>query len=384
MTIFGIIFAIIIFSVVIALHELGHFVAAKLSNVQVNEFALFMGPAIFKKQKGETLYSIRCIPIGGYCAMEGEDEDTENPRSFQKAAWWKRLIILVSGSAMNLLTGFLLLALFFSFAEVYTTPVIASNEELCTIVYENGLHVGDRLVEIDGYNVYTVNDAKLLLSFADETADLVVERNGVEMEFKNYQLDNIYMTYCQCGEDIYFNNEMKEDPVVCPECQTEIDLNKVQAEEKYGINFGYEEATLGGLVPYTWDNTRSVVQSVWLSLKMLVTGQAGLKDITGPVGIVQMMSDTAAESGGIGYAVLNMCYFGGFIAINLGIMNMLPIPALDGGRSVGLLLTTAIEKITKKKLNPKIEGYVHAAGMILLLILMAVIMFKDIFVIFKG
>ena len=117
---------------------------------------------------------------------------------------------------------------------------------------------------------------------------------------------------------------------------------------------------------------------------MLVTGQAGLKDITGPVGIVQMMSDTAAESGGIGYAVLNMCYFGGFIAINLGIMNMLPIPALDGGRSLGLLLTTAIEKITKKKLNPKIEGYVHAAGMILLLILMAVIMFKDIFVIFKG
>lgn len=384
MTLFGIIFAIIIFSVVIALHELGHFVAAKLSNVQVNEFALFMGPAIFKKQKGETLYSIRCIPIGGYCAMEGEDEDTENPRSFQKAAWWKRLIILVSGSAMNLLTGFLLLALFFAFNETYSTPVIASNEELCTIVYEEGLRVGDRLVEIDGYNVYTANDAKMLLSFADETADIVVERNGVEIAFENYPLNSIYLTYCQCGEDIYFNNEMISESFVCPECQNEIDLTKAQVEEKYGISFGYEEATLGGLIPYTWDNTRSVVQSVWLSLKMLVTGQAGLKDITGPVGIVQMMSDTAAESGGIGYAMLNMCYFGGFIAINLGIMNMLPIPALDGGRSVGLLLTTLIEKITKKKLNPKIEGYIHAAGMILLLILMAVIMFKDIFVIFKG
>lgn len=352
MTIFGIIFAIIIFSVVIALHELGHFVAAKLSNVQVNEFALFMGPAIFKKQKGETLYSIRCIPIGGYCAMEGEDEDTDNPRSFQKAAWWKRLIILVSGSAMNLLTGFLLLALFFSFSEVYHQPVIASMEENCAIIREDGLQLGDRFVEIDDYNVYTVNDAKLLLSFAGETADVVVERNGETLYFDDYVL-----------EMRVFDGE---------------------TEPRYGIDFGYQEADFGGLIPYTWDNTRSVVQSVWLSLKMLVTGQAGLKDITGPVGIVQMMSDTAAESGGIGYAMLNMCYFGGFIAINLGIMNMLPIPALDGGRSVGLLLTTLIEKITKKKLNPKIEGYIHAAGMILLLLLMAVIMFKDIFVIFKG
>ena len=239
MTLFGIIFAIIIFSVVIALHELGHFVAAKLSNVQVNEFALFMGPAIFKKQKAETLYSIRCIPIGGYCAMEGEDEDTENPRSFQKAVWWKRLIILVSGSAMNLLTGFLLLALFFAFNETYSTPVIARNEELCTIVYEEGLHVGDRLVEIDGYNVYTANDAKMLLSFADETADIVVERDGIEIEFKNYRLDNIYLTKCKCGRNIYFNNEMKTESVICPKCQTKIELSKAQAEEKYGIDFGY-------------------------------------------------------------------------------------------------------------------------------------------------
>ena len=356
MTVFGIIFAILVFSIVIALHELGHFVAAKLSGVQVNEFALFMGPAIFKKQIGETLYSIRCIPIGGYCALEGEDEDTENPKSFQKAAWWKRLIVLVAGSFMNLITGFLLLMLVFSFSVNHLVPVIDAAEPASTVIQQQGLQVGDRFVEIDGYRVYTASDANMLLSFGGQTMDIVVERNGQELRFDDYLME----------KHEFLNEDTGE------------------MELRYGFNFGIEEASAGNLIGYTWDNTRSIVQSVWLSLKMLVTGQAGLQDLTGPVGIVQMMSDTAAESDGIGTAMLNMCYFGGFIAINLGIMNMLPIPALDGGRSLGLLLTTAIEKITKKKLNPKYEGYIHAAGMILLLILMAVIMFKDIFVIFKG
>ena len=109
----SIIFAILIFSFLIFIHEFGHFITAKLSGVRVNEFAMFMGPAIWKKQKGETLYSIRCIPIGGYCAMEGEDQDTDDPRSFQKAKWWKRLIILVAGSAMNLIAGILIMAIVF-------------------------------------------------------------------------------------------------------------------------------------------------------------------------------------------------------------------------------------------------------------------------------
>ena len=118
----SIVFAILLFSVLIFVHELGHFVAAKLSGVQVNEFSMFMGPAIFKKQKGETLYSIRCIPIGGYCAMEGEDEDTDNPRSFHKAAWWKRLIILVAGAAMNFLAGLLILVAVYAPAKEFNVP----------------------------------------------------------------------------------------------------------------------------------------------------------------------------------------------------------------------------------------------------------------------
>ena len=146
----SIIFAILIFSFLIFIHEFGHFITAKLSGVQVNEFAMFMGPAIWKKQKGETLYSIRCIPIGGYCAMEGEDKDTDNPRSFQKAAWWKRLIILVAGSAMNFIAGILIMVIVFLPAQQFITPTISNIEQGSLIGGTNGLQVGDTLLEVDG------------------------------------------------------------------------------------------------------------------------------------------------------------------------------------------------------------------------------------------
>ena len=153
---------------------------------------------------------------------------------------------------------------------------------------------------------------------------------------------------------------------------------------RYGIRFAYQEKTFGRLLSYTWNNCLSVVQSVKLSLQMLFTGQAGLNDVAGPVGIVQMMNTTAQASATTLDAVLNLLYFGAFISVNLAVMNLLPIPALDGGRAVALLLTVAIEFVTRKKINPKYEGYIHAAGMVLLLAFMAVVMFKDIFVIFKG
>ena len=153
---------------------------------------------------------------------------------------------------------------------------------------------------------------------------------------------------------------------------------------RFGIRFGYEEKTFGGLLSYTWNNCLSVVQSVYLSLQMLLSGQAGINDVAGPVGIVQMMNSTAQASPTAWDAVLNLLYFGAFIAVNLAVMNLLPVPALDGGRAVALLLTVAIEKVTRRKIDPKYEGYIHAAGMVLLLGFMAVVMFKDIFVIFKG
>lgn len=348
----SILFAILLFSLLIFVHELGHFIAAKASGVQVNEFAIFMGPALVKWQRGETQYSIRCIPIGGYCAMEGEDEDTDNPRSFQKAAWWKRLIILVAGSAMNFIAGVLLLAIVLAPEKQFAVPVIESAEEGCTIVSEDGLHIGDRILELDGEKIYVQSDFSMLLAmYPGETHDLVVERDG-----KKVVLDDFVMQTHLFGDE---------------------------KTPRYGIAFGAVPANFGNRVSYVFKSSLNVVRTVRISLQMIFSGQAGLKDMSGPVGIVQIMSNTAAGSETALDALLNLLEFGGFIAINLAVMNLLPIPALDGGRVVGLLLTTGIEAITKKKLNPKIEGYIHGAGMILLLALMAIIMFKDIFFIFK-
>ena len=349
----SIVFAILLFSVLIFVHELGHFICAKLSGVQVNEFSMFMGPAIAKWHRGETLYTIRCIPIGGFCAMEGEDADTDSPRSFQKAAWWKRLIILVAGSAMNFVIGFLLLAITFSPAKAVNVPVIASAEEGCTIVSENGLHIGDRLLEVDGEKIYVTSDFSMLLSLnPGNVHDLVVERDGEIVELNDFTM-----------EKHLFSNAKKES---------------------YGIRFDIEEVDFLGKLKWTWKQSQNVVRIVRMSIQMLFTGKAGIQDMTGPVGIVQVMSETAQESENAQDALMNLLYFGGFVAINLAVMNLLPFPALDGGRVVGLLLTTLIEAVTRKKINPKYEGYVHGAGMILLLALMAVVMFKDIFTIFKG
>jgi len=352
----SVLFAILLFSFLIVIHEFGHFAAAKLSGVQVNEFSLFMGPAIFKKQVGETLYTIRTIPIGGYCAMEGEDEDTDNPRSFQKAALWKRLVILVAGAAMNFVAGLLLLAIVYAPAQQFAVPVIDFFEEGCVLEGEQGLQVGDRILELDGEKIYLSSDFSLLLSLnPGEVHDIVVERNGQRILLDDFRLVKAEFPDGNGGTSL-----------------------------RYGFSFSLEEATFGNKLEYTWKTALNTIRTVRLSLQMLLTGKAGLSDMGGPVMIVDQMAEVASASPTVLDALLNMLYFGGFIAINLAVMNLLPIPALDGGRVVGLLITAGIEAVTRKKLNPKYEGYIHGAGMILLLGLMAVIMFKDIFVIFKG
>ncbi len=350
----SIIFAILIFSFLIFIHEFGHFITAKLSGVQVNEFALFMGPAICKKQKGETLYSIRCIPFGGYCAMEGEDSETDNPRSFQKAAWWKRFCILVAGAFMNFVAGLLILCIVFAPAQAFIAPQIASFEDYSTLD-DHGLQVGDTFVEIDGEKVYLQNDFSMILSLnPGDYHDIVVERNGELVKLDDFFLERHEVTHEDGSKSMMF-----------------------------GFSFGIREATFGNKLQNVWYTAIDWIRSVGWSLRMIISGQAGLSDMSGPVGIVQQMGAVADSSPTLLDAILNMLYFGAFIAINLGVMNLLPIPALDGGRVVSLLLTTGIEKLTGKKLDPKYEGYIHGAGMILLLLLMAVIMFKDIIFIFK-
>ena len=350
-----IVFAILIFSLLIFVHELGHFLAAKASGVQVNEFAIFMGPAIWKKQVGETLYSIRCIPMGGYCAMEGEDEDTDNPRCFHKAPWWKRMIILVAGSGMNLVIGLLILAIVMAPAQAINVLEVQSFEEWSTLD-DGGLQVGDRIVELDGEKMYMYSNFSMILALnPGKYHDMVVERDGQRVELPNYLME----THPTIDED---GNEV----------------------QRYGVTFGYEELTFGGKIRTVFLTAIDWIRTVRLSLTMLFSGQAGFADVSGPVGIVGTMNDMAQSSPTVLDAIMNLLYFGAYLAVNLAVMNMLPIPALDGGRVFALVLTTAIEGITKKKIDPKYEGYIHGAGMILLLALMAIIMFKDIFAIFVG
>ena len=351
----SVIFAVILFSILIFVHEFGHFVAAKLSGVQVNEFSMFMGPALWKKQVGETLYSVRLIPIGGYCAMEGEDEGIDNPRAFGNAAWWKRLIILVAGEGMNFVIGFALLVVVYLPVDQVVDPVIDSFEGFCTIDGENGLQVGDRILEVDGEKVYVQSDFSLILDLnGGDVHDIVVQRGGSRVVLDDFR--------------------MEKHPVTMKDGSTAM---------MYGMNFTLKQLDLPGKISYAWKQTQDTVRLVRLSLAMLISGQAGLKDMSGPVGIVQQMSTVAEASATKLDALLNMLYFGGFIGINLAVMNLLPIPALDGGRVVGVLVTTVVEAVTRKKVNPKYEGYLHGAGMILLLGLMAVIMFKDIWFLFR-
>ena len=351
----SVIFAILLFSVLIFVHELGHFTAAKLSGVQVNEFSMFMGPAIWKKQVGETLYAIRCIPIGGYCAMGGEDGGSDNPRSFDKAAWWKRLIILAAGAAMNFLIGVVLMVIVCLPVKQTVVPVIASFEDYATVNGENGLQAGDRIVEVDGEKLYSYSDFSMILSLnPGDVHDITVRRNGEKVVLKDFLLE-----------------------------KHEVTLENGSTGLRYGMNFTLSTPNFWEKLGMAWNQSLDTVRMVRLSLQMLLGGKVGIKDMSGPVGIVSEMSKVAAASDSKVTALLNMLYFGGFIAINLAVMNLLPIPALDGGRIVCLLITVVVEAITKKKINPKYEGYLHGAGMILLLALMAIIMFKDVIFLFK-
>lgn len=349
-------FAILLFSFLIFIHEFGHFSAAKFFGVQVNEFSVFMGPILWKKQAGETLYTVRAIPIGGFCAMEGEETDSDSPRAFTNAKWWKRLIILVAGSAMNFVAGVALFAAFFAPDQQFVLPVVEQVEAGCSFGGERGIQPGDRIISVDGERVYLYNDFSLLLSLKEGNAhDLVLKRDGHKITLNA------------------LNMERREFP------NTDGSMSL-----RYGFDFSVVPASFFETAKYVWNSTMDTVRLVRLSLAMLLRGQAGVKDVSGPVGIVQQMAEVADTSGSAYYAFLNLLYFGGFIAINLSVMNLLPIPALDGGRVVGVLLTAAVEGITRKKINPKYEGYVHAAGMMLLLGLMAVILFKDIFFVIKG
>ena len=349
MTIVYILIAILLFGVLITVHEAGHFTAAKLCGVRVNEFAVGMGPAIIKKRKGETDYSLRCIPIGGFCSMAGEDEESDDPRAFTNQPAWKRLIILVAGSFMNFLLGMLIIAILFAPARAFISPVIAQFAEGCP--YEGPLQVGDRFWSVDGHRIYQYYDFSDYMDKNGTVHDIVVIRDGHRFKLNDFNMEKL--------------------------------LYEGETQKRYGFSFGYEEATFTVKLRNVWNTSMEFVRWVWAGLSELVNGRVSMNEISGPVGIVDMIAETGEQAETTSDAFYSIFYLGAFIAINLAVMNMLPIPALDGGRVFLLIVTTVIEKIIGKKLDPKYEGYIHAAGMVLLLAFMAFVMFNDVLKLFR-
>ena len=351
---FYVIIAVLIFGVLIATHELGHFAAAKWLGVKVNEFSIGMGPAVFSMEKGETLYSFRAMPIGGYCAMEGEDDDSADPRAFGRAAGWKKFIILCAGAAMNFLTGLLILLVLNLPVQGFVLPVIQDftpgfGLEDC------GLQQGDQVLSVDGHRIYNYSNLFLFLSRAGETVDVVVERDG-----ERVVLEDLYMPLQQAGVD------ENGEPIY-----------------QRGLQIGVTvlPATLGNKLLFTCYDALDYVRLVWLSLGDLVSGQAGIRDLSGLVGITNTMAEVGSDpelSPTPVMAARNMANFAALIAVNLAVMNLLPLPALDGGRIFFLLLNGLLLAMFKKKLDPKYEGYVHMAGLAALMALMLVVTLSDV------
>ena len=334
--------AILIFGVLIAVHEFGHFAAAKLCGVRVNEFSIGMGPLIWHKETAETQYSLRLLPIGGFCAMEGEDEESGDERSLGRQGFFKKAVIFAAGSFMNFLAGFLIPA------AAGTAPEFEQ---------QNGqtLQAGDIFYEINGERVYLYSDVSLLMSLHQgQPMDLVVLRDGEKVELN----DITWGTYTGTEGETY---------------------------QGYGIYIAgdqVEEANLWTLLKISWLNTIDFVRIVRLSLQMLVTGQAGMDDLSGPVGIVSTITQVGTASETIAAAVENILYFGAMLAVNLAVMNMLPIPALDGGKIFFLIIDEIAMKLFRKKIPEKYEMAVNTVGFVALMGFMLVVTFNDVFKLF--
>ena len=349
--------AILIFGLLIGVHEFGHFAAAKLCGVRVNEFSIGMGPLLFQRTKGETDYSLRLLPFGGYCAMEGEDEDSPDERALNHQPFHKQFIIFVAGAAMNFLTGFLIILCLYIGAQAFYTTEIMGFAEGFPYEGEDGILVGDEIYKINGERIYTRSDVSTILQFKSrgDTMELVVRREGEKL---TRTLEK--QTY------------------------TDADGNEYRA---YGFTYGgVEEATAARKLKYAWYNTLDYVRLVRLSLQMLVSGAAGVKDLNGPVGIVSTISEMGHETEeqeGKGAAIESVLYYGALIAVNLAVMNLLPLPALDGGKVLILVVNAASMRLMKKKIPQKFETAINAAGFALLMALMLFVTLQDVWKLVK-
>lgn len=346
-TVINIIIALLVFGAIIFFHEFGHFLLAKKNGIYVNEFAIGMGPTLFSFQKKETKYSLKLIPMGGYCLMLGEDDDVEDEHSFSTKSVWARMSVVLAGPIFNFILAFVLSIILISVSG-YDIPRVADFSEKSP-AKEAGLQAGDVITSYNGHKIYNYREVLIYNQFNQTGNDitLTVDRNGEDLSFT---------------------------------------FSPAKIENRYlmGIySVGREKDGAFNVLKYSALEIRYQIKTVFLSLKYLVTGKLGINNLSGPVGIVSMMSDTideAKESAGGDKSLafinvlLNMMNFCILLSANLGVMNLLPLPALDGGRTVLLL----VEGIFRRKLPAEKEAFVNTVGFFLLIGLMVVVMFMDI------
>ncbi len=326
-----ILYAILIFCLLIFVHELGHFIVAKACGVKVNEFAIGMGPAFFKKQKGETLYALRIFPIGGYCSMEGEDEDSEEPRAFNNQPAWQRALVLAAGSFMNLLTCVILLIIISLWIGAATTTL--GTVEKGSAADKAGLLPGDTITMVDGEAIDDWEEIIETVGYSkNEEAEITVDRNGKTIT-----------------------------------AEVELKYDKDVGRNLIGITSERERHFFGSIIDGVKNTGKMTVMMVDI-LKQLFTGGVSVNELSGPVGIVYATSE-AAKSG-----VIYVIYLAALLSLNLAIINMLPFPALDGGR----LLFLGIRLFTGKRVTDAMEGKIHFIGIMLLLMLMIYVTFNDV------
>ena len=430
-TILTVVIAVVLFMLVILIHELGHFLFAKLFRVRVNEFAIGMGPRLFGWSKGETDYSVRLIPIGGYCAMEGEDEESSDERAFNRAKVWKRILIVVAGAVFNIILGFIFMVIIQGQQELYAsntitgfypsavsasdyTDALAQNSDKVFYCY---LEHYDRTT-----NEQSVERFEMVKNEGDET---VTELEGITWEqllAKGYEPgvmqtadkgtnchilrqatssytglrygDTIYSvngSRALCFNDAYFEMAVDQDntvDMVVIRDGEKVELKGVtfdRSEQGYSVlDFTVDpiDRTFGTMVSQTFLESQYMIRSVYKSLFMLVTGRVPVSEMSGPIGIASAIGEVARAGFRSSFmdGVNNILYLMSLIAFNLGIVNLLPLPALDGGRLIFLI----VEAIRRKPVPPKYEGIVHMIGFGLLMVLMVFIAFNDIMKLVAG
>lgn len=421
-----ILIAILVFSVIVIFHELGHFLLAKRNGITVTEFSLGMGPRLLSTVKGETRYSLKLFPIGGSCMMVGEDDDDDSQGSFNRASVWARISVVAAGPIFNFILAFIFAMIITSVIGYDPSTVLQVEEG--SPAQEAGLQEGDVITEFQGKHISIGRDLELYLTLhglQDENITLTYERDGEEHEISytadsqtSYLLGFYYMPEgepeitqvmvdgsmmdagVQAGDIVREINgvEIKtsqdlqdyisENPLDGSEITLGIERNgeirqisvtprmTKQVDTGFVYNLYREKTNFLGVIKYSTVEVRYWITSTVESLAMLIKGQFTVNDLSGPVGIIDVIGDSyeEAKSEGTVMVWMQMLYWAILLSANLGVMNLLPIPALDGGRLVFLI----IEAIRKKRINPNVEGMVHFAGFVLLMLLMVFVMFNDI------